>query len=560
MILGIWDGHDAGAAIVDNNEVKVAVNEERFTRRKLDVGFPKESIIQSLKYLGIRPSDIEYIAISTSDFAKTMSRLLPFLKDRYYLIRRRKVYSRFVEFQKLWKYRLTRYGPSFITRSLTDLIIRHQLNSLGFRDYKLFIVDHHAAHAATAAFSSNFSKASVVTIDGVGDGLSGTVNIFEDGELRRVESLPPEGSLGIFFEHVTNLLGMRELEDEGKVMALSDFAYPIPDSKNPMLSFFDIKGTKIKGKYSWTQLYHKLKKILWSTPREQFSWMAQRTLEKILLQFFENVVKATGFDKVAWAGGVASNIKANQKIRLLKNVKDWFVFPHMGDGGLALGAAMMLNYELNGITKYKFNDVYFGLDYDNEEIENELRKSRMDFEYDKNIESVASDLILDNEIVFWFQGRMEYGPRALGNRSILAHPGNEKVKDTLNLKIKKRVWYQPFCPSILDIDAKKVFYDYDKTSRFMTMGYTVRKDFSDKLKSVVHVDMSSRPQMVVGDENIKYTRLLKKIRRRYGIGIVLNTSLNIHGAPIVCSPRDAINTMKKTKNRYMILGNYLVTL
>ncbi len=183
----------------------------------------------------------------------------------------------------------------------------------------------------------------------------------------------------------------------------------------------------------------------------------------------------------------------------------------------------------------------------------------MNYSYEKNIESHVADLISKNKIVFWFQGRMEFGPRALGNRSILAIPSSIKLKNDLNLKIKKRVWYQPFCPSILKEEGKKVFSDYDQPDKFMTMGYMTKKKVRDKIISVINIDGSSRPQMV-GNENTKYRKLLKHVKKKTGLGVILNTSFNLHGYPIVNNPGDAIAVMKKSKTQYMAIGNYLVKL
>jgi len=559
MILGIWDGHDSGAAIVEGAQIKVAVNEERLTRRKLEIGFPKESIKCCLNYLGLKPSDIDTIAACTSDFSKTLTRIFPSAKNKYYLLRRRKVYPKFAKWQKNLKYRLTEIGSSGSTKKISKWTLKKELNRLGFKNYELRIIDHHMAHAAGAGYCSGLKKQLVITIDGVGDGLSASVNIFSNGEIERISSISAKHSLGIFFEHVTNLMGMRELEDEGKVMALSDFAYPIPDEKNSMLDFFEVNGLNIKTKYSSVRMWEELKKILWHTPREQFAWMAQETLKRKVLELFKNAIKKTGIKNVSWSGGVASNIKANMEIRHLPELNKWFVFPHMGDGGLALGAALVVNYEKNNIWKYKFDNVYFGPEYCEEKIEKDLKKNQMNYSYEKNIESHVADLISKNKIVFWFQGRMEFGPRALGNRSILAIPSSIKLKNDLNLKIKKRVWYQPFCPSILKEEGKKVFSDYDQPDKFMTMGYMTKKKVRDKIISVINIDGSSRPQMV-GNENTKYRKLLKHVKKKTGLGVILNTSFNLHGYPIVNNPGDAIAVMKKSKTQYMAIGNYLVKL
>lgn len=559
MILGIWDGHDAGAAIVDKNEIKVAINEERLTRRKLDIGFPKESIKACLDYIGIKPCDIDIVAACTSDFSKTLTRIFPSLKNRYYLLRRKKIYPKFINKQKFLKYKLTEIGSNYLTKKFSEWFLKKELKKLGFKNYEFKIVDHHLAHAAGAGYCSGFKKSLVITIDGVGDGLSGSINIFNHGEINRISYIPAKHSLGIFFEQVTNLLGMRELEDEGKVMALSDFAYPVTDKKNKMLGFFEVDGINLKAKYSSIQMYKKLKEILWFSTPEQFAWMAQETLKRKIIELFKNSIKETGLHDVAWAGGVASNIKVNMEIRHLPEVKKWFVFPHMGDGGLALGAALYLNYEKHGIWKYKFRDIYFGPDYSENEIEETLKKykGKIIYEYDKNIHKRISDLICNGNIVFLYKGRMEFGPRALGNRSILAPADSLEAKNVLNLKIKRRVWYQPFCPTILAEEAKKLFYDFDCIEKFMTMGFIVKENMRKNLAAVIHIDGSTRPQMLK-DENSQYRKILERIKRKTGIGVVLNTSLNLHGYPIVNTPEDVISMMLKTKHPYLAMEKYFV--
>ncbi len=561
-ILGIWDGHDAGAALVDGNKIIAAVNEERLSRRKLDVGFPSLSIMECLRIAQLHPKDIGMIASTTSDLGKTITRMFPSMKERYYLLRRRKKTPKTIKQQKAFKYRLTEHGGNKVTKKISEQLLRKKLNKMGFQDYQLHIIEHHDAHAATAAFCAPFKKGIAITLDGVGDGLSGSVNIFDKQKtgLKRIKSISSKNSFGIFFEHVTNLLNMRELEDEGKVMALSNFAYT--QEKNPMLKFFEVNGLDVKAKYSVMQMYKQLQKILWSTPSEQFAFMAQDALEHWVLKYFQNVLDVTSTGNIAWSGGVASNIKVNRKVRLLPGLKKWFVFPHMGDGGLALGAAMYLNNQINGVSHYDMKATYFGSEFTDEEIEDALKNSGLDYEDEKDIENRVGELIAKGEIVFRFNGKMEFGPRALGNRSILASAVDEKVKDDLNLKIKKRVWYQPFCPSLLEGEAKKLFEDYDgQPDRLMTMGYMTSPKYRNKLLSVVNVDGSARPQMLVSGEktNPSYEKILKQVKKQTGLGIVLNTSLNIHGQPMVCSPLDAIKTMKDSNNKYMAIGKFFVS-
>ncbi|HDM05774.1 MAG TPA: carbamoyl transferase, partial [Candidatus Aenigmarchaeota archaeon] len=342
---------------------------------------------------------------------------------------------------------------------------------------------------------------------------------------------------------------------------LADYSYPLPEEKNRLLNFFKVDGLRLISRFSNVRRFLELEKILWNCKREEFAYMAQKTLEKHMLQLFINAIEETGLKNVCWSGGVASNIKANRIIRLFSGLKDWFVFPHMGDGGLAVGAALYVDHLLNGCKVRKLENAYLGLEFNDEAIEEELKKLKeVEYEYREDTAELAADLISEENYLFWFKGRMEYGPRALGDRSILAPAWSERVKDELNLKVKRRGWFQPFCPSLLEEESKKFFEDYDgKPDNFMTMGFMSREDVRERIKAVLHVDGSSRPQMVC-NENKEYRMLLEKVKKNTGDGIVLNTSFNIHGEPIVCSPRDALETMLRTKTRYMILGNFFVEL
>ncbi len=557
-ILGIWDGHDSGAAILKDGKIEVAFNEERLTRRKLEICFPENSIRHCLQHINRTPTAIKQIAVSSCDFSKTLARVFPATKEEYYLIRRRKkAPGSLSTIKKKAKYIVTEVGPSKLTRRVSEYCLRKSLNGLGFKNFTMHLLDHHRCHAATAAFCSGFDQALVITIDGIGDALSGTISTLSEKKLSCITDISGKHSLGIFFEHVTNLMNMRELEDEGKVMALANYAYPIPDDKNPLLDFMEIKGLNVICKYSTLRMYDELKKILWSYPSEQFAYMAQRTLEVKIVELVKNAIAATGYTRLALAGGVFSNIKVNMLLRTLPEVKDCFVFPHMGDGGLALGAALAANYELHGITSYPLDNVFFGMDYSEDEIRTALEGSGLEYSYHDTIEEKAAQLIAEGHIIFWFQGRMEYGPRSLGHRSILALPNSKRIRDLLNLRLKMRVWYQPFCPTMLEEDARECLENYDKPNRFMTMGYMVHDKYRDELEGVLSVDGSCRPQ-VIPPEDTGYGKLLSALKKRTGRGVILNTSFNLHGEPLVCSPQDALDTLKKTRNEYLIIGNYLV--
>ncbi len=558
-ILGIWDGHDSGAALLDDENILFAANEERYTKRKLEVAFPYNSIRAALRHTGLKPSDIDIVSFPTTEFTKTLSRIFPWQKESYYRFRRRKVPRPAMEdWMHYTKYTMTSVGPLPGCGLISRSVVRGALNGMGFKDFEIRSVDHHAAHAATAAFTSGMNRSLVVTLDGVGDGLSGSISTFGKGELAREQGISVRNSVGIFFEQVTNLVGMRELEDEGKVMAMADYSFPFKFSENKMRHFFRVDGTEIIAAYGPTEQYKMLQRLAWSTPREQFAYMAQQLLENVLVSFFKNTIGDYGIGSVAMAGGVMSNVKANMMVRKINALKEWYIFPHMGDGGIALGAAMYTNYEVNGTSSYKFNDAYLGDSYDEEYIAKVL-KSEKGIKYARVSDpgKHAAELLEKDNYVFWFRGRMEYGPRALGNRSIVARADSDEVRDELNLYVKQREWYQPFAPSVLEEDAPRLLHYGKGSSRFMTMAYDVREGAREHMKSVMHIDATARPQ-TLGNENSEYRSLLESVRKRTGYGIVLNTSFNIHGMPIVAGPEDALYTMKKTNTRNMFIGNYFV--
>lgn len=560
LILGLWDGHESGAALVRGREIVFAINEERLTRRKLEIGFPARSIQACLQFAGCKPDDITDVAISTWDPAKTLTRCMPSLAEQYYQIRRKKVdMTASQRRRKLLKYKLTELPPNEIAKGFSNRVVSRHLRSAGFSQFNLRWYDHHYCHATAAAFCSGFKSALALTIDGIGDGLSGSVSVFESGTLRRIATISGKTSLGIFFEHVTNLLNMRELEDEGKVMALANFAFPVPDSANPLMDFFEVDGLTLRAKYGSVRMYRELQRVLWRYPSEQFAAMAQRVLEIKVVQLVRNAIQQTGLRRVAYSGGVASNIKVNMLVHDLPEVEELFVFPHMGDGGLALGAAMAANHELHGIDRYPLPTLFFGPSFEEGNILAVVQKAGLVCRKSDDVTGETARLIHAGEIVLWFQGRMELGPRALGGRSILARPDSEEMKNQLNLKLKKRVYYQPFCPAMLHVDAMEILENYKGVPNpFMTVGYRVRPEHRAAVHGVINIDGSCRPQ-ILQEESSPIARLLREYRKLAGRGILLNTSFNTHGEPIVCSPADAVRTFVETDVNYLIMEDFVVT-
>ena len=558
-ILGIYDGHDAGAALLEGSRILFAANEERYTRRKLEVRFPYGSIQAALRYAGLKPSDIDVVAFPTLELVKFTARVMPGEQEKYYMFRRRQMPKPAHEARYLIpKYGTTSLGIVPFSAMANRMLMSRRIGTLGFSNAKVVGIEHHNAHAATAAFTSGFRKALVVTSDGYGDGLSGTISIMDRGKLERISSTSARNSLGIFYEQATHIAGMRALEDEGKIMAMADYSFPFGYESNKLKSFFSIQGTDIRAKYGGIEQYRMLDRISWSMPREQFAYMVQQVLEENISRFVGNAADEHDIGNVAMAGGTFANVKVNMRISALKSVRKPYVFPHMGDGGIAMGAAMYANYTLNGIASYRFENAYLGESYQDERLKASLSKAK-GLKYWKDPEPAghAAELIANDDYVFWFQGRAEYGPRALGNRSILAKADSETAKGKLNVYVKHREWYQPFAPSILKEDSRKLLSGIKGDGNFMTMCYKVRPLGINALKAVIHIDNTARAQ-IVGEEAGIYRNLLKRVKRILGYGAVLNTSFNVHGSPIVNTPEEAIETMRNTGTRYMFMGNYFI--
>ena len=560
-ILGVWDGHDAGAALLVNGRVVAAVNEERYSRRKLEVQFPIRSIRACLDISGVAASAIDIVAGSTTDIAKTIERWLPWTKEQYYAVRRRQArFGMMAAIKSRAKYRLTEFGSNAMTRILNRVAVTRAIRGAGVDRARIALFDHHECHAVAAAAVCGARRCLVLTIDGLGDGLSSTVSVFEDGRLRRVAASPARDSLGVFFEHVTHLLNMRELEDEGKVMALADFAAPVADGLNPLLALVRVEAGQIRTARPGHALREPLRRLHWTYPNEQFAFMAQRTVEHACEQLARDAVRMTGVNRVALAGGVASNIKASRRVRLLPEVSSVHVFPHMGDGGLAVGAAIAAAVRSGDAIRDTLSDLGLGPEFSDQALAQALSQAQLGTRRPDDLESRVADLLVDGKVVLWFQGRMEYGPRALGHRSMLARPDQLELRDRLNLVQKRRVWYQPFCPTMLEADAARVLADWDGPSnRHMTMAYLVAPDFRQALSGVTGVDGSCRPQVVAEDDSSRFGALLRGIRKRLGLGIVLNTSFNIHGEPLVCTPQEAVDVFDRSKADALAMGPFLVT-
>jgi carbamoyltransferase len=566
-VIGVWDGHDAGAALVIDGRVVLALNEERLSGRKLDVGLPVRAISAiRTAAAGLR---VAY-APTTSDPAKTLTRVFPSMKENYYKLRRRLTPPGALHgIKQRAKYSLTQLPTNDFFRSWAR---RSFARALNVPAADIFLVDHHAAHAASAAYWPEWNgNATIVTLDGIGDGESGSVWSWSEknASLTPLLSIPGSASLGLFFEHVTNELQMRPLEDEGKVMALATYAAETPLSANVFLRWFslttDPRGLPVlRCSIAPSQMARAVANIVWCTPREQVSRMAQQTLEQLVPRFFQLLATATSCGSFGYAGGVASNIKVNRLIRTTPGVERLEVCPAMGDGGLALGAALATWHRVAGRRPEPFNDFRLGTDRGDLGVDAEkfAHDAGAQFLRPADIAVAAAERIAAGEIVMWAQGRMELGARALGARSIVARADSVTARDDLNLRLKRRVWYQPFCPSILLSEAPALLADYRgerDVNRHMTMGFLTTPRGRAALAGAVGPDGSCRPQMVAANPAEPWYRLLENVRTLTGTGAVINTSLNMHGKPMSDTAAGVVEAWLESGVEHLALGSALLT-
>lgn len=338
-------------------------------------------------------------------------------------------------------------------------------------------------------------------------------------------------------------------------MALA--AYGHAPEHNPLMDLFEVKGCQIRCRLGPIGLKRFLARELYMVPSEQFARMAQDVLEAKVTELVSGAAQSTGRSRVAVAGGVFSNIQANLKISELPGVEELFVFPHMGDGGLALGAAVARAVELGAEPEFSLRDLRLGPELSPGEVDDSVRATGHVVTRHDRVADETARRLAEGDIVLWFQGRMEYGPRALGGRSILARPDRIEARDRLNARLKRRVWYQPFCPSILDEEAERLLERGERANRYMTAAYRVRPEGREALAGVTASDGTCRPQMVDSSYGLYYD-LLTHMKRRIGVGAVLNTSFNLHGEPIVATPADAIRTFDLCGADALVIGDYVV--
>ena len=560
-VLGIHDGHDAGAAIVRNGIVISAVQEERLVNIKHYSGLPTNSIKTVLRISDIPPSDINLIAIA--GLIRTTS---PLKEEESFRVRTFNRLSPLVHhggISSLLKRLLAR------SRRLDEL--HRILAKVGLGDTELTFIEHHQCHAACAYYSSPWphdKDSLILTADGAGDLLSSTVCIGSDFDITRIASSSYYDSLGnVFYSEITRYLGMTPWDHEYKVMGLAPYGKP-DTCIAQMQRIIDIDendGLRFRNKIG-AYSYHvqpKLSKMLRYQRFDNIAAAAQLWLEQLLVSWIRNAIDATNIDKICCAGGIFLNVKANKKILEMEDVKDAFFYPAAGDDGVAIGAALEgygLYCRRDGLRpeRHALQNLYFGPSFGEEEIAEALKREGLldKADYYEDMDSFVGELLAKGKVVARFDGRLEYGPRALGNRSILADPRDYKTTWKINFMIKQRDFWMPFAPSILENRADDYLIN-PRSSPYMILSFDTTDRRNEIVAGIHPKDKTCRPQ-TVSSWNESYSRLLRTFETQTGIGGILNTSFNLHGYPIVGTPELAIWTFKNSGLDFLALGNFLV--
>jgi len=559
IILGIVNEEVSGACLVKNNEIIAAVSEERFTRIKNDSSWPSQSIEYVLKQQNVELSDIDYVAYGWSADFSSQKHLLMFF-DRV-VEETRNNPEQIETFRKRVEIEIHR--DEEIRKHFLDFVRKNNLYQ------KTIFIDHHECHAFSAFVCSPFEKSLVLTADGRGDYQSFTVSVFDNNKYDVIHRSSSIDSLGFFYARITALLGFKVNRHEGKITGLA--AYGDPTKYLPlmekMISYKEGRIISHIGQYYRPWLHDpvfsdELKQIINEAKREDIAAAAQKHLENIVISMTKYYLEKTGMNNVCMAGGVFANVSLNKKVFEIPLVENVFIQPHMSDGGLALGAAVGAAYQLIG-EKVQMDTMFLGPEFSDEEIikyldETEFVVKKLPNDESKIISAIHA--IKTNQVVGWFQGRMEHGPRALCHRSIFYHCNDKSVNDWLNKRLQ-RTEFMPFAPATAVELADKCYKNWKPdhiSSYYMTITYDCTEEMIRNCPAAVHIDGTARPQIVSKEsEPIAHKLLLQWFEETGGLSLI-NTSFNKHEEPIVCTPYDAIHALKENMVDILIIGSFEV--
>ena len=574
--------HDSAACLVKDGIIIAAAQEERFTRKKHDHSFPSNAIQYCLGEAGIDETELNYVSFYDK----------PFLKFE-------RILETYLAFAPIGIKSFLKAMPLWIRKKIwIKELIKDELNYNG----KIVFPEHHESHAASAFFPSPFQEAAFITMDGVGEWATSSFGIGKDSKIELLADIQFPHSLGLLYSAFTYYTGFRVDSGEYKVMGLAPYGKP----KYKDLIYKYLIDVKDDGSFKMNMDYFnycagltmtnsKFHKLFGGSPRKPESKVTRKEMdlarsvqevtEEIVLKMAKHVKKKTGIKYLCLAGGVALNCVANGKLLRSGLFDDIWIQPAAGDAGGAVGCALFTWYQY--LDNYRKVDnetdfmqgAYLGPEFNNDSIEKFLNKNKYSYQMltDTELPEKIADLIANENVIGWFQGRMEFGPRALGSRTIIGDARSSEMQKTMNLKIKYRESFRPFAPSVRSENISD-YFEIDRESPYMLLVSNVKKDkqvvmseeqnsyfgleklnvVRSEVPAITHVDYSARIQSVNKHTNPRYHEILTSFNNKYGCPVIVNTSFNVRGEPIVCTPKDAYLCFMRTQMDYLIMGNYLL--
>ncbi len=569
-ILGIGDHVSCGSAVVQDGKLISAINDERLVREKMVFGIPRESIKAQLEMHGITAKDIDGIAIATQR-QHFYDHYVDF-KDGWFGLQRGSykktlfdVASKFSKYRRQIPMLETAYyairQPSFNKRR--NGLKKILQEEFGF-DCPIKFLDHHYCHATSAYYTSGMTNSTVVTMDGGGDGKSGKIYKVTNGLFQELKSISSFDSMGTFYSYVTQICGFKAGRQEGKITGLAAYGEPvlIPQLKQMLIQ--ENGGLTNVSNTFFLSALDELERLLPADfNHRDLAASVQQYSEDMVVSLVEHWLKQTNYSDIGLAGGVFANVKINQRVHEIPGVESVFVHPGMSDEGVPVGAALGMYYEMSG-AKYDpefttMDHVYLGPEYSDEEIGRDLEAQGVEATLHDEAEPEIARLLAEGAVVARFNGRMEYGPRALGNRTILYNATDPSVNYWMNEALQ-RTEFMPFAPVVMAEHAEKCFKNVagaEDTARFMTVTFDCTDWMAQTCPGVVHIDNTARPQLVSERDNPSMHKVLAEYEKLTGIPCLINTSFNMHEEPIVCSPFDAIRAFKLGKLDYLAIGNWI---
>jgi carbamoyltransferase len=569
-LLGIFHSHsDPSAALVVDDKVVAFVEEERLSRVKHAFGaFPTRAIRWVLKQGGLALTDVHAI-VEAWDCAKyddgRIARHYDEINRRYPTTDGDRAYQ-----QKLMEEHGSESRRALIARAL-----RHEFGDIDLPP--IHFVNHHLAHACATFFSSGFDEALVLSVDGSGEEVTTSWWLGKGSKLELLHEVKVPHSLGWVYSAFTEYLGFEAYDGEYKIMGLAAFGSPNAELRDKIaqLVWPDDHGgfetdpmVLARGAHSWSYYYsdalvrHMGRPPGWRDQpvtdwHKDVAFAVQERLEDVVSSMTRYWVQKTGVRRLCVSGGVGLNVKMNGNLFESGIVDDVFAYPLCSDLGQSIGAALAYRYQHAGLTNRRLADIYLGPSFSDEEIERVLKGCAVAYRRSENISRDTAALLAQGKVVGWFQGRIEAGPRALGARSILADSRNEAARDRVNAVIKYREPWRPFCPSMTDEGAER-YFDHRTDARFMVITFHANDRAKAEIPAVVHVDGTSRPQVVDERSNPRYHSVIAEFNKLTGVPCIMNTSFNIKGEPIVCTPQDAMRTFFATGLDALAIGNCIL--